>query len=115
MSEQAGERGGQPPVLLIEAQSGSIELRWDNCHLWTFAEPMYNHVIVTVPTTEGGEMQLAFMPPEEVVNALLSFDFPNTFSPVVTDAQREWFIEQQVRLMEQELGESASPEPREGT
>ena len=85
----------------IDTTEGEMILHWFNTRLRTFKDDQFNHVEWRDDDNvlKGLRVSQAFM------DTLFEHEFPYQFDPVVDDGTKEWFIQSEVRILDQELEE----------
>lgn len=100
MEREPGFREG-PAVEVLTQTGETISLTWDNAVIYTYKEPVYNHV----KYMDDGGNWMGFVTPQSVMDALFERDYPHFFSPVTSDETREWYTALVATGADEELDE----------
>lgn len=90
------------PGISIQTSEGEMILHWFNSRIRTFKDPQYDHI--EYRKDEEANLK-AFKVSEDLMNMMLEMDYPYTFEPVTDDATYEWFINLNMRMLEEALEE----------
>lgn len=86
--DNEGHRIIETPVINLTSSIGKIALTWINSRVRTFQDPQFDHVEFH---DSNGELR-AFVPTQEVKDAMFENDYPSAFDPIVDDATYNWFF-----------------------
>lgn len=89
------------PIVAINTMDGNLELHWYNTRIRTFADPQYDHV----EYFNEQNMAVGIKATRAIMDALFELDFPMQFDPLVDESTFEWFVRNEVRVLERELDE----------
>ncbi len=95
--DEGGHKIIETPVIHLHSSIGKIALTWLNCRMRTFQDPQFDHIEFH---DSDGELR-AFIPTEEVRDAMFENDYPSAFDPLVDEATYNWFIKSNTRDLDE--------------
>lgn len=101
--DSEGCRVWKSPVIEVQTAIGRLGLTWLNTTICTFKDSQYDHVAVRVETDEGEEL-CAIAGHQELINALMSQDYPHDFRPVPEYADVQLLVDREMQKLEVEFG-----------
>ena len=85
----------------IPCDAGEMILHYFNTKIRTFKDEQFNHVEWRDEENTLKGIRVS----QELMDLLFEHEFPYQFDPVVDEPTKEWFIQSEMRLLDNELDE----------